>query len=657
MVTRQRSQKEKELQEKQADEKKKSLKREEILLEIMTRQQAVKAEKKALRRRRSSLRNTDETSENEDTGKSPKHRYFIATKFILVLYLKPLSELMDNVEYTPWNISTKGQSRFENEFEHIKWLGEGAFGDVIKVRNKLDDGFYAIKRIKLNPKNTHLNKKITREVKLLSRLNHENVVRYYNSWIESAVEESRTSIDLEESGKSPNLQNMLVGMLPRREPSLEWKTKPNESSEESSEDEWWITFKSASHDCDEVDGASLHSYSETFEEDSDLSNDLQYMYIQMELCEKSTLRRAIDENLNTDIQRVWRLFREIVEGLCHIHQQGIIHRDLKPVNIFLDNDDHVKIGDFGLATTSILHKESYFETSLDKVDCNNTLSQPSQTGDISQTGLIGTALYVAPELKSKIAKVPYNEKVDIFSLGVIFFEMCHPALKTGMERYKILTDLRQNEPVFPPDFPYDNSSSQHILIKWMLNHDSKKRPSSLQLLQSENIPPPELEEAEVKEMVRRTISNPQSKDYKHLIASCFKQITSPVVDATYNHSSGRSGWFLVFFESVTEKLKKVFWRHGALSLHPPLLTPLVDPIEMSVCLMTQWGGIVYATYDLRTPFARYLAHNPNLTRMKRYAIDKVYREKRVYGLHPKEMFECSFDIVTPTQGRLFFFFF
>lgn len=98
--------------------------------------------------------------------------------------------------------------------------------------------------------------------------------------------------------------------------------------------------------------------------------EIQFMYIQMEFCEKSTLRTAIDNGLYEDEERVWRLFREIVEGLAHIHQQGMIHRDLKPVNIFLDSNDHVKIGDFGLATTNILStlvqtidadKESQFE--------------------------------------------------------------------------------------------------------------------------------------------------------------------------------------------------------------------------------------------------------------------------------------------------------
>jgi translation initiation factor 2-alpha kinase 4 len=92
-----------------------------------------------------------------------------------------------------------GQSRLTSEFEVLKWLGKGGFGDVIKVcyqfalfllilvihmfyerlkvRNKLDGRYYAIKRIPLIPNQKNFTKKITREVKLLSRLSHENVVR------------------------------------------------------------------------------------------------------------------------------------------------------------------------------------------------------------------------------------------------------------------------------------------------------------------------------------------------------------------------------------------------------------------------------------------------------------------------------------------------
>ena len=62
-------------------------------------------------------------------------------------------------------------------------------------------------------------------------------------------------------------------------------------------------------------------WQETGTESSTESVGLQYLYIQMEYCEKSTLRNVIDEGLHQDKDRVWRLFREIVEGLAHIHTQ------------------------------------------------------------------------------------------------------------------------------------------------------------------------------------------------------------------------------------------------------------------------------------------------------------------------------------------------
>lgn len=74
-----------------------------------------------------------------------------------------------------------------------------------------------MKRIKLNPRNRQLNKKITREVKLLSQLNHENVVRYFNSWIETVEEEEGT--ESEATSTEPNSPDKKL----LKEPSVRFK--------------------------------------------------------------------------------------------------------------------------------------------------------------------------------------------------------------------------------------------------------------------------------------------------------------------------------------------------------------------------------------------------------------------------------------------------
>lgn len=179
------------------------------------------------------------------------------------------------------------------------------------------------------------------------------------------------------------------------------------------------------------------------------------MYIQMEFCEKSTLRTAIDDNLYSNTERLWRLFREIIEGLAHIHSQGMIHRDLKPVNIFLDSRDQVKIGDFGLATTSFLALQQNLEV--------HSSQNRTEIGS-SHTGQVGTALYVAPELMGKAANSKYNQKVDLYSLGIIFFEMCHRTFSTGMERVETLAALRSPKVAIPPWMESDQNYVQQIKV-------------------------------------------------------------------------------------------------------------------------------------------------------------------------------------------------
>jgi hypothetical protein len=60
------------------------------------------------------------------------------------------------------------------------------------------------------------------------------------------------------------------------------------------------------------------------------------------------------------------------------------------------------------------------------------------------------------------------QKVDLYSLGIIFFEMCYRPLVTGMERVKVLVNLRNSMIILPPDFTEDGRSQQIHIIRYVL---------------------------------------------------------------------------------------------------------------------------------------------------------------------------------------------
>nr|XP_004660829.2 eIF-2-alpha kinase GCN2 [Jaculus jaculus] len=584
-------------------------------------------------------------------------------------------------------------SRYFNEFEELQLLGKGAFGAVIKVQNKLDGCCYAVKRIPINPASRHF-RRIKGEVTLLSRLHHENIVRYYNAWIERHERPAVPATpppDSDSSALAPGGPGRAAGAEeagsveaaappPILSSSVEWSTSaerstsarfpvsgPGSSSDEDDDDEhdgvFSQSFLPASDSESDIifDNEDENSKSQNQDKDCNEKDTCQesepsvttkavhYLYIQMEYCEKSTLRDTIDQGLYQDTVRLWRLFREILDGLAYIHEKGMIHRDLKPVNIFLDSDDHVKIGDFGLATDHL----AFAADGKQDDQAGDHLIKSDPSGHL--TGMVGTALYVSPEVQGS-TKSAYNQKVDLFSLGIIFFEMSYHPMVTASERVFILNQLRDPaSPKFPEDFDDSEHTKQKSVISWLLNHDPAKRPTATELLKSELLPPPQLEESELHEVLHHTLANMDGKAYRTMMGQIFAQRISPAIDYTYDSDILKGNFSIRIAkiqQQVCETIIRIFKRHGAVQLCTPLLLPrnrqIYEHNEAAV-FVDPSGMLVMLPFDLRVPFARYVARN-NILNLKRYCIERVFRPRKLDRFHPKELLECAFDIVTSTTN-------
>lgn len=181
------------------------------------------------------------------------------------------------------------------------------------------------------------------------------------------------------------------------------------------------------------------------------------LFIVLEFCDGGDLfallkqyriaRRSLSE------PHIWHIFYQLCDGLKHLHESGIVHRDLKTMNVMcIDGGQVIKIADLGVS---------------------RQLSDETLMLDT----FYGTPLYLSPELVESKA---YNEKTDIWSLGVILYEMA--ALTTP---FKGRTLLDLGKLVMAGKYePIPSGYSQHLskCIRWMLSADMTQRPNIVQLL-------------------------------------------------------------------------------------------------------------------------------------------------------------------------------
>jgi len=546
-------------------------------------------------------------------------------------------------------------SRYAQDFEESAILGKGAFGKVIKARNRLDGRFYAVKKIRHREDRLS---SILNEVMLLARLNHQYVVRYYAAWLEDSYDETPFAESDEEDSGSESDEEDDTGSISRSlsysRPSMNRSDTLDFVSNSMHDGYPEIEFGFSSSDGDvqnsddsEIEEISAHDTnkpklmkSAQFKKNKQMST----LFIQMEYCENHTLHDLINSGaLQSQRDEYFRLFREILEALSHIHAQGIIHRDLKPMNIFIDQSKNIKVGDFGLAKN--VHNSISAISKLEKNSYQNSEDLTSE---------VGTALYVANEVVTGNGN--YDSKVDMYSLGIIFFEMTYK-LSTGMERVMVLKNLRLSSINFPDEFSATKHSTEKKIIQSLLNHDPKSRPSADELLKSGLLPVKEQDQV-VKEALK-SLADPSSPWQEQVRETLFNQPYNLANDILFDRErTSLSMSNQLLNRQIINEIVSIFENHGAVETQePPLIfpkSPIYSKPKDVYEVLDKTGTVLQLAYDLTLPMARYLA-KCNSSLEKLFRVEYVYRpDPGNLSAEPAKFAEIDFDIISSESADLAF---
>jgi serine/threonine protein kinase/tetratricopeptide (TPR) repeat protein len=204
-------------------------------------------------------------------------------------------------------------------------------------------------------------------------------------------------------------------------------------------------------------------------------------FITTEFVDGQTLRARFREETRLPIRESIEIALQICAALDAAHRRGIIHRDIKPENLMLRRDGYVKVLDFGLAKiTEMLIADCGLG-----IEDKNPQSAISNSQSTSPGAVMGTVSYMSPE-QARGQKV--NERTDIFSLGIVLYEMLTGHLPfEGETASEMLAAILKSEPPPLTEFLPDalpntvNVALQQIIIRALIK-DREARYHTIQAM-------------------------------------------------------------------------------------------------------------------------------------------------------------------------------